>query len=97
MSVREKTIENSIKRYLEQVGAYVVKHHGGAYSRVGVPDILVCYRGRYVAIEVKNAKGKTSPLQDANIEMIRKAGGYAIVARSLEEVKALLAEVDRSI
>lgn len=85
--MREKNIENQIKKYLKSIGAYYVKYFGNSYSQVGVPDLLVCYKGRFIGIEVKNEKGKTSPLQDINIQQIKDAGGISFVARSLEDVK----------
>ena len=84
--MREKSIENKIKKYLESKGAYYFKHHGNQFSQVGVPDIIACFKGRFIGIEVKNEKGKTSPLQDYNIEAIKKAGGISLVARSVEDV-----------
>lgn len=84
--MREKIIENKIKDYLKSIGAYYVKYHGNKFSQVGVADILACYKGRFIAIEVKNEKGKTSPLQDANQRMVNNAGGISIVARSVKEV-----------
>lgn len=85
--MREKNIENKIKTYLSSVGAYYFKHHGGKYSQVGVPDIIVCYKGRFVGIEVKNEKGQLSILQTRNLKRIADNGGIAIAVRSLEEVK----------
>lgn len=92
--MREKNIENQIKSYLRSKGAYYFKHHGNQYSQVGVPDIIVCYKGHFLGIEVKNETGKTSPLQDINLEMINKNGGYGFVARNLEDVKIVLEEID---
>ena len=88
--MREKCIENKIKSYLTSKGAYHVKYFGNQFSQVGVPDILACYKGRFIAIEVKNETGKTSPLQDVNLEQIRQAGGISLVARSVEEVQQVL-------
>lgn len=88
--MREKNIENKIKNYLKSKGAYYVKYFGNAFSQVGVPDILVCYKGRFIALEVKNETNKTSPLQDINIENIKRAGGYATVVRSVEDVKKVI-------
>lgn len=88
--MREKVIENKIKAYLKSIGAYYFKHHGNQFSQVGVPDIIACYKGRFIGIEVKNETGKTSLLQDENLKMINKAGGIGIVARSLEEVKQVI-------
>lgn len=88
--MREKTIENKIKKYLRDKGAYCVKYHGNQFSQVGVADLLVCYKGRFLAIEIKNETGKTSPLQDVNIELVRKAGGISFVARSVEDVSKVI-------
>ena len=88
--MREKNIENKIKTYLKGKGAYYVKYFGNSFSQVGVPDILACYKGRFIGIEVKNEKGKTSPLQDINIQQIKDAGGISFVARSVEDVKKVI-------
>ena len=88
--MREKSIENKIKAYLRSKGAYCVKYHGNQFSQVGVADLLVCYKGRFLAIEIKNETGKTSPLQDVNIQMVKDAGGISFVARSVEDVRAVI-------
>lgn len=88
--MREKNIENKIKSYLKSKGAYYFKHHGNQFSQVGVPDIIVCYKGRFIGIEVKNETGKTSPLQDVNLKMINDAGGIGIVARCVEDVSKVI-------
>ncbi len=83
----EKRIENSIKGYLDSLGAYFIKNHGSIYSRAGTPDITGCLNGRFIGIEVKQPGGRVSALQAAHIELIKKAGGVAFVAYSLEEAK----------
>ena len=85
--MREKIIENKIKKYLKSVGAYFVKQHGNAFAKSGVPDIFVCYRGVFLGIEVKNEKNKPTLLQKHHLLEIQKAGGIAFVARSVEDVK----------
>ena len=88
MSLEEKKIENSIKRYLESIGAYYIKIHGSAYMPAGTPDILACIDGKFIGIEVKKPKGGVvSELQKLKIKQIKKAGGVAFVANSLEVVK----------
>ncbi len=88
--MREKNIENKIKNYLKSKGAYYVKYFGNQFSQVGVPDILACYKGRFIGIEVKNEKGKTSPLQDINLQQIKDAGGISFVARNVEDVAKVI-------
>ena len=92
----EKKIENQIKEYLHEIGAYFFKHHGSRYSQVGIPDLIACWKGRFVGIEVKTKKGELSELQRRNIMAIGMTGGIGIVARSLEDVKEVL-ENDRVI
>lgn len=91
--MREKNIENKIKSYLKSKGAYYFKHHGNQFSQVGVPDIIACYKGRFIGIEVKNETGKTSPLQDVNLKMINDAGGISIVARCVEDVSKVIDKI----
>lgn len=95
--MREKIIENKIKLFLKSKGAYYVKYFGNQFSQVGVPDILCCYKGRFIGIEVKNEKGKTSALQDINLEQIKNAGGVSLVARSVTDVGKVLEEIDKTL
>lgn len=95
--MREKNIENKIKSYLKSKGAYCIKYHGNQFSQVGVADLLVCYKGRFLAIEIKNETGKTSPLQEANILMVKRAGGISFVARSVEDVERIIEDIDKVI
>lgn len=51
----------------------------------GFPDILLCIDGEFVAIELKQEKGRVTALQEQEIRDIHIAGGTAEVARSVEE------------
>ena len=64
--------------------------HGGAYQARGIPDIVGCYQGRYVGLEVKEPDEQADPLQAHRIEQIIRAGGIAGVITSYEEAEALL-------
>ena len=76
--MKEKAIENKIKAYLKTAdGFYFFKEHGGLYGTAGVPDLICCYKGRFIALEVKTPDGKPTALQDATIKKIREAGGVA--------------------
>lgn len=83
--MKESAIQTKILNWLKDNGYYTVKTI--ICSKNGVPDILACSpTGQFVAIEVKTEKGKTSKLQDYNLECIAKNSGIAIVARSLDDV-----------
>lgn len=75
----EKNFENKIKKFLESEGCYFVKFFANSFTKAGVPDILCCCNGYFVAIEVKAANGKPSDLQLYNVQQIRESGGFAWV------------------
>lgn len=78
----EKKYEEKLKRWLKKEGIWYVKYWGGGvYTRTGVPDILACAGGRFLAIEVKSDSGKLSPEQQEQMALIRQAGGECIVSR----------------
>jgi len=62
----------------------------GRFIRFGVPgmsDIIgILPGGRFLAIEVKSAKGAATEAQLIFLAEIAKAGGLAFVARSVEDV-----------
>jgi penicillin-binding protein-related factor A (putative recombinase) len=64
-------------------------------STPGVPDIIGCFKGRMIGIEIKSEKGVVSEYQKEFIENINRAGGLAFVARSLEDVIEGLGLQDR--
>jgi len=92
--MKEQDIQRKIIKYLESVGAYVVKVV--ASNKSGTPDILACYRGIFLAIEVKRPETKTnvSELQEYNIKKIKEAGGIAIVSWDLDAVKATIDDIN---
>lgn len=82
--------------------AYVLKIHGGAMQRPGVPDLLCCVEGLWVGLEVKHqkpneseeyARGRTTPNQQIQIQKINQAGGLAGVVLTPDEA---LEAIDRA-
>lgn len=82
----EQQIQTKIKTWLENNGAYVVKVIQA--SKAGVPDLLVCYKGMFIGIEVKrpSTKNNVSKLQKHNLNLIQAAEGKTIVAWDLDMV-----------
>ena len=52
----------------------------------GIADILGCYRGRMLAIELKSPTGKATPDQERFLQNVRDNGGIAFVARTIDTV-----------
>lgn len=91
----EKKVKNAVVAILKELGCYYFFPVTGGYGASGVPDIVGCFRGRFFAIECKAGKGKTTALQEKNIERIRANGGVAIVVNeeSIETVRSMLWEL----
>lgn len=93
----EKRFEEKVKKILIDRGAWVLKTWGGGYQRAGIPDLLVCYRGYFMGIELKAENGKVSGLQEVELDWIRRAGGYSIILRPsyLLDFEMMLDEIDK--
>lgn len=92
--MKESDIVRAILKYLKTVpDCFFWKEHGGMYDTAGIPDIICCYRGKFMAFEVKTEKGRTTALQESVINKIQKCGGKTAVVRSVDEVRILLEEM----
>ena len=91
---KEQDYQRKIVKHLEAQGAYVVKVITA--SKKGVPDILACYKGRMIGIEVKlpTTMKNTSELQKYNLAKIKEAGGFAVVACEMSQIEPILMVID---
>ena len=55
-------------------------------TQKAVADILACIKGRFLAIELKSDRGRLSEDQKFFLERVQIAGGFAMEARSLDEI-----------
>jgi len=88
----EKKVKQKVVAILKELGAYYFYPFTGGYGNSGVPDIIVCYRGRFLGIECKAGKGKTTALQDKNLAQIESCGGLALVINenNVSDLKSLI-------
>lgn len=89
----ERTIVDRIRTDLVKHGAWVLKIHGSAMQVKGIPDLLCCWRGRFVGLEAKQPGEHSTPLQSQTQLEIRRAGGIAGEVTSVADVQKLLAGV----
>lgn len=93
--MKERDLQKLIKDYVISKGAYVENIHGGSiYQASGIPDLLVCYKGWFIGIEVKVGNNKPSEIQKVKLAQIQQAGGYAIVPYDLETVVEVFETID---
>jgi len=91
----ESKVKAKIKKILAEYNVYYAMPIGTMFGNSGVPDFLCCVRGTFLAIEAKAGKGRTTALQDKNLEDIRQAGGVALVVNelNLNELEAVIKEL----
>ncbi len=49
----EKDFQKQVVEFLKQHNIYYIKVWGGGYQRSGIPDLIICLKGRFMAIELK--------------------------------------------
>jgi hypothetical protein len=68
------------------VGVYDQNRHSyRTAAKKGVSDILACYRGILLAIEVKIGTDRPSPEQEGFLANVRAAGGLSTISHDFEE------------
>lgn len=96
-STPEAKVKAAVVKILKQYDVYYFFAAMNGYGRSGVPDIICCANGKFLAIECKAGKNETTALQDKEIFKIQTAKGHAIVARetNLDTVETVIKELMR--
>lgn len=96
MSEKEETaLQLRIQTLIERRGGWVAKQHGSMIVRPGIPDLLICYKGRFIGMEVKVKDNTPSKQQGIELRNILKSGGITCVVWSKEQAEFLLNEIDK--
>lgn len=91
----EGAVIKAAMKLLKDRGAVGSKTQGTLNSR-GEPDLVFCYRGRFLALECK-APGKrnsATPLQLARLAEYHASGAVAVVFDDVEQIRWILDECD---
>jgi hypothetical protein len=92
----EKEFQRKVIKYLNTLpNTWFFKVWGGGFQRAGIPDLILCIKGVFIAIELKGDDGKPTELQKLNIKEINTAGGIGIILypTKFKEFKNLIEEV----
>jgi hypothetical protein len=92
----EGKVKDGVKKFLKERGAWFFMPVSNGMGQVGIPDIIICYKGVFVAIETK-APGKAAnvtPNQERVMHEIRSNDGFAFVVDSTDDLKLLFDSID---
>lgn len=106
----EKQIENMVLSWfkMRRVFAFKVKSMGtfdpttkrfrapSAWYRKGCPDVLVCWKGKFLGFEVKTPIGRLSLHQKLFHDDVKQAGGKVFVVRDVKELDAIFFQLEMS-
>ena len=91
----EEIIVKETEKILKERGAWFYKTHGSAFGKSGIPDIIVCYKGRFIGFEVKrHSGGKQSELQKYHQREIHNTDGICEFVRDIDQVLDVLNKID---
>jgi Holliday junction resolvase len=90
----EWKVKKAVRLMLDKLSVYHFMPPANGFGRAGIPDIIACMNGHFIAIECKAGKGQTTALQDRELNAILNAGGTTYIAResNLDELQQLLRE-----
>lgn len=104
----EKETQKAILEYLKTIGALPIKiYNGGIYdpssqkyffpyqTQRGVSDIIVCYKGKFIAIEVKSPLKKPTPYQIQFLHEVERAGGIGIWTDNIDKIIDFFSNFDK--
>jgi Holliday junction resolvase len=88
----EAKVKQSVVKILKEYEVYYFFPATGGYGRSGVPDIIACFKGHFIAIECKTKTNSPTALQLREIQKIIVAGGDAVVINedNLELVRGVI-------
>lgn len=75
----EKKVKDKVVSILKSEGVYYFFPATHGFGRSGVPDIVCCVDGAFLAIECKAGGNKPTVLQERELTAIRDNKGTAIV------------------
>lgn len=92
----ESKVKSKVTALLKKYSAYYFYPPSNGFGRSGIPDIIACHRGQFVAVECKAGKNTTTALQRRELRAIEDAGGYALVINetNIDLVDAVLNQIE---
>ena len=92
----EAKVKRDVAKILDRYNVYYFFPPANGYGRQGIPDIICCIHGHFLAIECKAGKGTTTVLQEREIAKIKQHGGTVMVVNehNQEELITLLTKLE---
>lgn len=95
-SGEEKKLRGLVVNELNRRGAYIFDQptHKPTRGRKGTPDLICCYRGRFLGVELKAFHEALRPEQAQEAVRIRNAGGRFALCFCLADLGEALHQIE---
>ena len=96
--MREAQFSREVVKYLKDKGALVNVNTANMFDRVGRSDVECCYKGFFIALELKVGSYQPDPLQISYLQKVRDSGGFGLILRdNIQELMVLLHCIDNCV
>jgi hypothetical protein len=91
----EGSVKDDCKAVLESYGSelYYFMPVQTGFGKRGL-DIFICFKGMFIAAEIKRFKGYAKKFQEDLVEQVRDAHGHAIICDDAAQLKELLCYIE---
>jgi len=92
--MREKIIVQKILQYLNGLDHCYARKIFSSNFTANLPDIIACYRGRTLALEVKRPGNSLTKLQEIELLHWTQADAIATRVDCVDDVRLIIASID---
>lgn len=85
----EGKVKTKLFKMLKGLGVWYFCPANNGFGKSGIPDVIICWYGRFIGVEVKSAHGKATQLQMKCGEEIQIAGGVWKIVRNEDDIVSL--------
>jgi hypothetical protein len=75
----EGRVKEKVKRVLKATNVWYFMPVSNGMGKMGIPDFVCCFNGKFFTVETKAPGKKPTKLQDMQMTQIGSAGGKAFV------------------
>lgn len=95
MSNKESIFQNKIIKEINKNYGICLKYNEDYKTKSGMPDLFAAINDKAIFIEVKTNEGKSSPIQDAQMQRIKNKATKYVYKIAPKDYNYLINELDK--
>lgn len=93
--------ESDVKREVQKLlkkshGVWYFMPASNGYGRAGIPDFIINFRGKFLAVETKFSRNKPTPAQKMELKKIHESFGTSLIINeeNIDTLEEVLKDMD---